>query len=111
MKRAQPHELQEDAIPGLVLSLSEARLRELFPVPFAQMDPYSEPEPSDGALVQLESGLHVVVVRGTITHRVTLSFPASANLSRALESVFAEVSIRPAEIVWTAESVAKTAAR
>ncbi|HET8772971.1 MAG TPA: hypothetical protein VFP80_04240 [Thermoanaerobaculia bacterium] len=61
--------------------------------------------------MRLDSGLHVVVVHGTITHRVTLSFPASADLSRALESVFAEVPIRAAEIVWTAESVVRTAAR
>jgi hypothetical protein len=111
MKRTQPHELQQDAVPGLVLNLSVARLRELFPVEFDAMDPLSEPEPSEGALVRLDSGLQVVVVHGTITHRVTLSFPATADLSRALPNVFAEIPVRSSEIVWTAESAARTAAR
>ena len=111
MKRAQPQQLQEDAVPGLVLKLSEARLRELFPVPFEPMDPLSEPEPSEGTLVELDRGLHVVVVHGMITHRVTLSFPASADLSHALQTVFAEIPIRSSEILWAAESAAKTAAR
>lgn len=111
MKRAQPHELQQDAVPGLVLNLSAARLRELFPVPFDVMDPLSEPEPSEGALVRLDSGLPVVVVHGQVTHRVTLSFPVSVDVSHALRSVFAEVPVRSSEIVWTAESAARTAAR
>ncbi len=111
MKRAEPKELQEDTIPGLVLELSEARRQELFPVPFEAMDSFSEPEPSEGALVRLENGLQVVVVYGKVTHRTTLSFPAGADLTTALPTVFAELSIRPSEIVWTAESAARTVAR
>ena len=111
MRRAQPHEFQEDAVPGLVLSLSETRLHELFPIAFEEMDPLSEPEPSEGTLARLDNGLLVVVVHGTITHRVTLSFPASSDLNRALQAVFGEVPVRSSEIVWTAESAARTVAR
>jgi hypothetical protein len=111
MKRAQPHELQEDVVPGLVLHLSEMRLHELFPVPFEPMDSLSEPEPSEGALVRLDEDVKVVVVHGKITHRTTLSFPASADVSHALQTVFAEIPIRSSEIVWTAAGAARTAAR
>ena len=111
MRRADSNELREDANPALVLNLSEARRQELFPVPFEPMDPFSEAEPSEGALVQLNDGLHVVVIHGTITHRVTLSLPASADVRRAIRTVFAEVPIHESEIVWAAESAAKTAAR
>ena len=111
MRRAHPDALSEDATPGVVLDLSELRLRELFPVRFSRMDALSEPEPSKGALVRLNSGLHVVVAYGTITHRATLSFPVSADLRQAIRTVFDEVRIRPSEIVWVAESGVKTAAR
>lgn len=109
MRRVHPHELQEDAVPALVLSLTETRVGELFPVSFEPMDPFSEPEPSEGALVQLDDGHLVVVVHGTVTHRVTLSVPVSATTS--LQTVFAQIPIRLSEVVWTAESAAKTAAR
>lgn len=108
MRRAEPNELQENALPGLVLTLSHSRRQELFPVPFEPMDPFSEPEPSDGALVQLESGLHIVVVYGTVTHRTTLFFPVSADLNIALQRVFTEIAIQPSEILWTAESAVTT---
>ena len=111
MRRAHPKDLREDAAPGIVLQLSDARLRELFPLRFSRMDSFSEAEPSTGALVTLKSGLHIVVVHGSITKRTTISFPASVNMATSIRAVFAEVAIRPSEIVWVAESGAKTAAR
>jgi hypothetical protein len=104
MRRADPQELREDARPALLLTLSEDRLGELFPIPFTLVEPGVEPEPSKAALVHLESGDSIVVVYGMVTRRATVSFPASANVQDALDSLLREVPIRSAEILWTVEA-------
>jgi hypothetical protein len=43
--------MNEDAVPALILSVDERRLRELFPVRFFRVDAFAEPEPSTGALI------------------------------------------------------------
>lgn len=103
MRRAQARELNEDAIPALVLEVSEQRLRELFPVRFSAVDPLSEPEPSIAALVELESGSYCVVTFGRVTHRATVSLPETAEVSRAVVSLFRETGIRKDEVQWIAD--------
>ncbi|HEX6085747.1 MAG TPA: hypothetical protein VF266_14545 [Thermoanaerobaculia bacterium] len=109
MRRADPQELREDARPALLLALSESRLRELFPVDFSPVE--SEPEPSHAALVQLMSGAYVVVMYGTITRRATVSFPVSADVHDAIESLLREVPLQSAEILWTADAPHRVGAR
>lgn len=104
MRRADPEELREDVRPGLLLSVSEDRLRELFPVGFTALAPAAEPEPSKGALVRLGSGHYVVVVYGTVTERATVSFPVSADVHRVMDALLGEVPLQSSEIVWTAEA-------
>jgi hypothetical protein len=111
MRRAHPQELREDARPALLLSVSESRLRELFPVRFTRMDPAAEAEPSKGSLVRLESDDYAVVVYGTVTRRATVSFPVSADVHAALGALFREVPVRDSEILWTVEADAPRRAR
>ena len=103
MRRAQALELNEDAVPALVLEVSERRLKELFPVNFSAVDPLAEPEPSTAALVQLENGTYCVVTYGSITHRATVSFPATADAGRASASVIRETGVRKDEVRWIAD--------
>jgi hypothetical protein len=109
MRRAEARELNEDVIPALVLSVSEQRLRELFPVPFSPVDSLAEPEPSIAALVELASGGYCVVTFGLLTRRATISFPESADVSRATALLFRETAIRKDEVQWTHDRVALTA--
>jgi large subunit ribosomal protein L29 len=105
MKRAQAHELNEDVIPAVVLNVSEQRLRELFPVPFSPVDSLAEPEPSISALVALASGGHCVVTFGLLTHRATISFPETADVSRLATSLLRETGIQKSEVTWAAYRV------
>ena len=102
MRRAQAHELNEDVVPALVLDVSEQRLHELFPVHFSSVDSLAEPEPSIGALVELTSGDYCVVTFGQVTHRVTISFPETADVSRMAMSLVRETGIRKNEVQWVA---------
>ncbi|MDP9191147.1 MAG: hypothetical protein M3P06_05535 [Acidobacteriota bacterium] len=104
MRRARPDELKEDAVPALVLSVDPRRLRELFPVRFSRVESFAEPEPSKGALIQLDSGSYAVVMYGTETRRATISFPAAGDVPRALKALLRETSIHRDEIDWIDES-------
>ena len=103
MRRARATEMNEDAVPALVLSVDAHRLRELFPVRFSRVAPLAEPEPSTGALIQLDSGPYAVVMYGKETGRATISFPASADVRRALAALVREAGIRRDEITWVDE--------
>jgi hypothetical protein len=103
MRRARAAELNEDAVPALVLSIDERRLRELFPVRFLRVDPLAEPEPSTAALIQLDNGPYAVVTYGKETGRTTISFPETADVRRALAALVREISIRRSEVEWVYE--------
>jgi len=103
MKRAHAHELQEDARPALVLDVSEQRFRHLFPIRFSRIEPFTEAEPSTGALVELKTGGYVIVVYGTITHRATISVPISSDIASSIRALLDEAPIRASEVVWTAD--------
>ena len=102
MRRARPDELNEDAIPVLVLQLSESRLQQLFPVRLSAVEPFAEAEPSRGALVQLKGGSYLIVMFGEITHRATLSLPVSAAIDKAVTEILDEIPIQSAEVAWAA---------
>lgn len=103
MRRARAAEMNEDAVPALVLSVDERRLRELFPVRFSRVNAFAEPEPSTGALIQLDSGPYAVVMYGKETGRATISFPATADVRRALAALIRETTIRRSEVEWVDE--------
>jgi hypothetical protein len=103
MRRARAAEMNEDAVPVLVLSVDERRLRELFPVRFSRVDALAEPEPSTGALIQLDSGPYAVVMYGKETGRATISFPATSDVRRALAALIRETPIRRNEVEWIDE--------
>jgi hypothetical protein len=107
MRRARPSELKEDAVPALVLSVDPRRLRDLFPVRFSRVDSLAEPEPSKGALIQLDSGPYAVVMYGTETRRATISFPAASNVRRTLTALLRETPIHRDEIEWIEESAVR----
>jgi hypothetical protein len=107
MRRARPSELKEDAVPAMVLSIDPRRLRELFPVRFSRVGSFAEPEPSKGALIQLDSGPYAVVMYGTETGRATISLPAASNVRLALAALLRETPIHRDEIEWIEESAVR----
>ena len=105
MRRASPDELNEDARPIALLRLSKDRLEELFPVEWSEADPLSAAEPSIGALVQLESGPHAVVMYGKVSGEAEVSLPVSAPIAHDWAAFLREVSLVVKEVVWTSEAV------
>ena len=82
--------------------LSEAELLEWLPVPFDDIDdPLATPEPSKGALIQLENSAYVVVYYGKDSKQLTLEIPeATRNSSELVASFFHEVPLPLSRVLW-----------
>ncbi len=110
MHRARPEELQTEAVPALTARLSESALAKLFPVKMEEMDSWDEPEPSKGALIQLESGHYLVVIYGKETQTTEILVPEGTNVTTGIEALLAEVPLSPKSILWRRDAARGTAA-
>ena len=110
MRRANAEELKSEAIPVLTAHLSEREFRKFFPVETDELDAFAEPEPSVGALIQLECGSYVVVIYGRTTGTMKLLLPKGTEPGSGLDAVLAEVPLPPDCVRWRydAESVSST---
>jgi hypothetical protein len=99
MRAAKPQELRTEAVPALKIQLPEGELSKLFPVRMKNIDPLSEPEPSKGILVRLQSGDYVVLVYGKMSETLTV-LAARPKLEKTVESLLKEVHIPDEMIVW-----------
>lgn len=100
MRRANASELSVEVVPVLTANLSEKELKELFPIPMDELDPFAEAEPSVGALVQLRSGNYFVVTYGNVTNTVKLLIPVGSDRLRGIEEILAEAPIPSAAVRW-----------
>ena len=102
MRRARPHELKTRAVPVMTARMSEAELLKWLPVPFDDIDdPLATPEPSKGALIELENGAYVVVYYGKDSKQLTLEIPETArDSSELVESFFHEVPLPLSRVLW-----------
>jgi hypothetical protein len=111
MRRAEPSELNAKVVPVLAATLSKKDVERLFPVRFDDMDPFSEPEPSKGALVQLKSGPFAVVVWGKSTGNLTVSLPEKADTGKVIAALLAEAPVSSKAITWRLDVPAPKRAR
>lgn len=101
MRRAEPNELAERALPVMTARLSEAELGKWFPVPFDEIsDPWAAPEPSLGALVSLDAGEYVVLDYGRESNQLIVRIPANIDASSFLVSFFREIPMPRARVLW-----------
>lgn len=102
MRRAKPQELRERAVPVMTAQVSEAELLEWVPVRFDDIDdPLATPEPSKGALVELESGDYVVLFYGKDSGQLTVEIPeATSDSSELIASFFSEVPLPLSRVLW-----------
>jgi hypothetical protein len=82
--------------------LSEGELLEWLPVHFDEIDdPLATPEPSKGALIQLDNGAYIVVYYGKDSNQLTLEIPETTRDSSALvASFFHEVPLPISRVLW-----------
>jgi hypothetical protein len=102
MRRARPEELKTRAVPVMTARLSETELVRWLPVRFDDIDdPLAAPEPSKGALIELENGAYVVVYYGKDSRQLTLEIPETTGDSTALvASFFHEVPLPVSRVLW-----------
>lgn len=102
MRRAEPEELTQRAVPVVTARLTEAELHSWIPVRFDEIDdPLAAPEPSKAALVALASGEYVIVYYGKESNQLTLEIPERTGDSSALvASFFKEVPLPVSRVLW-----------
>jgi hypothetical protein len=101
MRAAKPNELKTHAYPVIAAAISEKELAKWFPVPFQDItDPQEAAEPSKAALIKLDAGDYFVLYYGQLSNQLTLRIPTSVDASSFLSSLFREVPIPRARIVW-----------
>ncbi len=106
MRAAKPDELREHALPIFTARVSEAELRKWFPVSFQTItDPWAAAEPSEGALVQLNSGDHFVVYWGHDSGDLTVRIASEVDPALFLASFFREVPIPRSQVNWVRDGV------
>lgn len=108
MRRAKPHELKTRAVPAMTAQMSESELLEWVPVPFDDItDPLETPEPSKGALIELDAGGYLVLYYGEDSHQLTVEIPESTRDSSALVSEFLrEVPLPVSRVLWHRPDIA-----
>lgn len=101
MRTARPTELKTHAYPVLTAAISEDELSRWFPVRFHHItDPQEAAEPSRAALIKLDSGHYFVLYYGELSNQLMLRIPTSTDGSAFLSSLFREVPLPRARIVW-----------
>ena len=102
MRRAKPHELKNPAVPVITAHISETELARWLPIPFDSIDdPLQAPEPSLGALAQLDAGEYVVLTYGKDSGQLTVEFPVNTrNRTALLAQFFREVPLPLSRVLW-----------
>lgn len=102
MRRAEPHELTDPAVPIITARLSKAELTKWLPIRFDAIDdPLQAPEPSLGALAELDAGGYVVLTYGKESEQLIVEFPANTkNRTALLAQFFREVPLPLSRVLW-----------
>ena len=91
MRKASPDDSLIDEFVIFERPLSEEDLTQFFPIEFEDIDVLAAPEPSMGAMIRLESGHHLVIIYGKITHSLAVLKPPNENTGEVLQALFNEV--------------------
>src|SRR6266542_4312666 len=102
MRRAEPDELTDHAVPAITARVSEKELAQWLPIRFDSIDdPLQAPEPSLGALAQLDAGEYVVLNYGKDSEQLTVELPATTkDASDLLAAFFREVPLPTSRVLW-----------
>ena len=99
MRAAKPEELGTEAVPALKAQLHEEELSRLFPIKMKNIDPLSEPEPSKGILVQLQTGEYAVLIYGKLSETLTV-LAVRPKLAKTVDNLLKEIHIPDERIIW-----------
>lgn len=99
MRRAAADAVRNPPDLALIAHVPAATLRRAIPVTLERLDPFAEPEPSEGATIELASGRHVIVIYGLVTERLYLH-AANPEGPAAVADFLRESRIGEASIEW-----------
>ncbi|HXH40290.1 MAG TPA: hypothetical protein VNN08_16800 [Thermoanaerobaculia bacterium] len=99
MRRAPADAIRTSPELALVAHISPPVLKRAVPVALEPLDPFAEPEPSQGASIELASGRLVVVVYGLQTEHLSLHavWPDAA---QAVDDFLRESRLDQSSIEW-----------
>jgi len=84
---------------ALIARVPSAELKPAVPVALDALDPFSEPEPSEGATIELASGRHVIVIYGLQTKRLSVH-AAWPEAPSAVSDFLHESALQASAIEW-----------
>jgi hypothetical protein len=105
MRRAAADALRTPPELALIANVPRSDLMVATPVVLQPIDSFSEPEPSEGATIELASGRHVVVIYGLSTARLSVH-AAWPDAPQSVADFLHESGLRPADIEWIDPRVA-----
>jgi hypothetical protein len=84
---------------ALIAHVSPPVLERAIPVDLQTIDAFSEPEPSEGAMIELLSGRHIVVIYGLSTERlyVHATWP---DAPKTISDFLRESTLNHSDIEW-----------
>ena len=99
MRRASANAIRTAPELVLIARVPQSTIESIVPVPLDSLDAFAEPEPSQGATVELASGRLVVVIHGLMTGRLSVhATPADGN--DAVEDFLRESGMPHEAIEW-----------
>jgi hypothetical protein len=99
MRRADPDAVRTPPELALIARVPPPLLKRAVPVSLEALDPFSEPEPSEGATIQLASGRHVIVIYGLHTERLSVH-AAWPEAPLAVADFLREAGLDESSIEW-----------
>jgi hypothetical protein len=83
---------------ALVVHVPASEIGRVVPVPLERLDPFTEPEPSRGATIELANGRQLVVIYGEVTGR--LSVHAGLDSQEAIDDFLRETHLPDSAVIW-----------
>jgi hypothetical protein len=99
MRRAAPDAIRNPLDLALIAHVPAATLRRAIPIPLEKLGPFTEPEPSEGATIELASGRYVVAIYGLVTERLYIH-AANPDGVAAVADFLRESRVGEASIEW-----------
>src|SRR2546423_12510339 len=103
MRRAAADAIRNPPELALIAHVPAATLRRAIPVTLEKLGPFTEPEPSEGATIELASGRHVMVIFGLTTERLYIH-AANPDGVAAVADFLRESKIGEASSEWLVTS-------
>ncbi len=103
MRKVGPEALSEDTVAVLQIQSSTDELEQIIPVKMYPLESLSEPEPSIGALIQLQSGDLIVTIYGQETGTLLIEIPVSKPIAKTIQAILNEIPIKKQCILWQAD--------